>query len=92
MLKYDLAEKVKENVPMSRGESINAVQAILETMKECLHTGESIHIRKFGFFKIQNKKERIGNNPNTGELVNIKARRVVKFKPSNNWINALNTT
>jgi integration host factor subunit alpha len=44
--------------------------------------GETIKLTSFGVFSVRQKKERIGRNPRTGQLVPITPRRVLVFKPS----------
>jgi nucleoid DNA-binding protein len=47
-----------------------------------LQNGEKLELRGFGTFKIRDQKARVGRNPQTGEAVNIPAKKVAVFKPS----------
>jgi integration host factor subunit alpha len=58
------------------------LEAALEIIKETLASGEEVKIPGFGKFELQDKKDRNGRNPHTGEAVTIKARRVTTFKAS----------
>ena len=60
------------------------VEAIFETLKTTLESGEDVNISDFGKFVIRAKAARIGRNPITGEEAEILARKVVTFKPS--WV------
>ena len=51
-------------------------------MKETLEKGEKIKISGFGNFVVRNKRPRVGRNPQTGETIEITARRVLTFRPS----------
>jgi integration host factor subunit alpha len=82
MTKADIVEKVYERVGFSKKESNKIVELILETIKETLERGEKVKISGFGNFEIRQKKPRIGRNPQTGEEIEISARHVLTFKPS----------
>ena len=62
---------------------------VFETMKETLEQGEKIKISGFGNFEVRDKRARVGRNPQTGEVIEISARRVLTFKPSQVLKNAL---
>jgi integration host factor subunit alpha len=51
-------------------------------MKETLGKGDKIKISGFGNFVVRQKRPRIGRNPQTGEEIEISARRVLTFRPS----------
>ena len=78
----DLSEAVFEEVGLSRNESAQLVERILDLMSEALIKGEQVKISSFGTFSVRSKNERIGRNPKTGEEVPITPRRVLTFKPS----------
>jgi len=58
------------------------LESLLELMKSTLETGEDVKISGFGKFSIQEKKQRRGRNPQTGEDMVLRARKVVHFKCS----------
>ncbi len=82
MTKADLIDAIYSRVGFSRQESAKAVEAILELMKESLEDGETVKISGFGKFAVREKPSRIGRNPQTGEEIEITARRVLTFKAS----------
>jgi integration host factor subunit alpha len=51
-------------------------------MKDTLADGEPVKISGFGSFIVNEKNERLGRNPHTGEELTLEARRVLTFKPS----------
>jgi integration host factor subunit alpha len=65
-------------------EAYNVVESLLEIMKRRLESGEDILISGFGKFFVKGKKKRRGRNPQTGERMDLDARRVVQFKCS--WV------
>jgi integration host factor subunit alpha len=79
----DLCEAVYQKVGLSRSESAELVEAVLDEIADCLVTGESVKLSSFGTFTVRAKTERVGRNPKTGEEVPILPRRVLVFKPSN---------
>lgn len=90
MTKADLVEAVHTKVGFSKKESADIVEMVFDTMKETLEHGEKIKISGFGNFEVRDKRARVGRNPQTGEVIEISARRVLTFKPSQVLKAALN--
>lgn len=82
LTRMDLSEAVFREVGLSRNESADLVETVLEHVSDALVSGESVKISSFGTFSIRSKNERIGRNPKTGEEVPIAPRRVLTFRPS----------
>jgi integration host factor subunit alpha len=78
----DLTEAVYQSVGLSRSESSQLVESVLETIAERLEQGEAVKLSSFGTFQVRAKNERVGRNPKTGEEVAITPRRVLTFKAS----------
>lgn len=78
----DLAEAVYQEVGLSRNESAELVESVLETLSDTLVGGETVKISSFGSFVVRQKSGRLGRNPKTGEEVPIEPRRVLVFRPS----------
>jgi integration host factor subunit alpha len=79
----DLAEAVYEAVGLSRTESADLVERVLDMIGEALVSGHNVKLSSFGSFQVRSKNQRIGRNPKTGEEVPILPRQVLVFKPSN---------
>jgi integration host factor subunit alpha len=77
-----LAETIYAQVGLSRNESADLLETVLERMCAALESGESVKISGFGTFSVRQKGRRIGRNPKTGEEVPILPRRVLVFRPS----------
>jgi integration host factor subunit alpha len=90
MTKADIIEQIYEKVGFSKKESAEIVELVFDTMKETLERGEKIKISGFGNFVVRNKRPRIGRNPQTGEEIEITARKVLTFRPSQVLKAALN--
>jgi integration host factor subunit alpha len=82
MTKADIVEVVHNRTGFSKKESSEAVEAILEILKEELENGEKVKLSGFGNFVIRQKDIRKGRNPKTGQEMEITARKVLTFKPS----------
>ena len=85
-----LSEAVYEEVGLSRNESADLVEAVLEEMVNALSDGETVKISSFGSFSIRQKSQRMGRNTKTGEEVPILPRKVIIFKPSHVLKNRIN--
>ena len=77
-----LCEAVYQEVGLSRNESTELVEAVLEAIAESLAQGETVKISSFGTFSVRQKGGRVGRNPKTGQEVPIEPRRVLIFRPS----------
>ncbi len=82
LTRMDLSDAVFREVGLSRNESAQIVESILQHMSDALVRGESVKISSFGTFSVRDKSARIGRNPKTGEEVPIHPRRVLTFRPS----------
>jgi integration host factor subunit alpha len=77
-----LSEAVYQEVGLSRNESADLVEKVLEEISASLLSAETVKLSAFGTFAVRQKGGRIGRNPKTGEEVPIKPRRVLVFRPS----------
>lgn len=90
MTKADLIESIYEKIGFSKKESADIVEMIFDTIKETLEKGQKIKISGFGNFVVRSKRPRMGRNPQTGQEIEISARRVLTFRPSQVLKQALN--
>jgi len=82
LTRMDLSEAVFREVGLSRNESADLVETVLELVSSALVRGEQVKISSFGTFSVRDKNARVGRNPKTGEEVPITPRRVLTFRPS----------
>lgn len=82
LTRSDLSAAINREVGLSRSDSSEMVETILERISNALISGESVKISSFGTFAVRDKGARIGRNPKTGEEVPIEPRRVLVFRPS----------
>ncbi len=85
-----LAEAIYEQVGLSRNESADLVEAILQEISDRLAAGETVKLSSFGSFQVRQKGGRVGRNPKTGEEVPIEPRKVLVFRASHVLKDAIN--
>ena len=83
LTRADLAEAVYRKVGLSRTESAQLVEMVLDEICDAIVRGETVKLSSFATFQVRSKNERIGRNPKTGEEVPILPRKVMTFKASN---------
>ena len=82
LTRLELSDALVREVGLSRHESMQLVDDVLDHVSNALADGENVKITSFGTFSCKQKKERVGRNPKTGIEAPINARKVVTFKPS----------
>lgn len=90
MTKADIIETVSGTCGFSRKESSELVEFVFSLVKQCLESGEDLKISGFGKFEVKHKNSRRGRDPQTGEALEIAARRILSFKPSQRLKAAVN--
>jgi integration host factor subunit alpha len=80
--KADIVETVQSEIGFTRHQSTNIVESLLELIKSKLESGEDVLVSGFGKFCVNEKRERRGRNPATGEDLMLAPRKVVTFKCS----------
>lgn len=86
MNKTDLIKKIAEKAELSQADSKKALEATLETIKEALAANDSVALIGFGTFSVSERAARQGKNPRTGEVIEIAAKNVAKFKPASSLL------
>lgn len=82
LTRMDLTEAVFRELGLSRSESADLVESVLQHIADALVSGETVKLSSFGTFSVRAKSARVGRNPKTGEEVPISPRRVLSFRPS----------
>ncbi len=79
MNKADLVEKIAQGAGISKAAAAKALGAFTTTVTKALKKGDKVTLVGFGTFSVVKRKARNGVNPQTGEKIKIKARKVPKF-------------
>ena len=91
MIKSELVQRISEQNPhLYQRDVENIVNAILGEIIAAMARGDRVELRGFGAFSVKHRDSRVGRNPQTGQEIEISARRVLTFRPSQVLKNALN--
>lgn len=82
LTKAQIVSNIQRQFGFTRSRSIDLVETLLEIVKRTLERGEDVMISGFGKFCVNEKKQRRGRNPATGEDMMLAPRKVVTFKCS----------
>ncbi len=88
MNKGDLVNEVA-TVVSTKKEAQAAVDTVFASITKALKKKDTVTLVGFGTFKVEKRKARKGRNPQTGEEIKIKAKKVRKFIPGIGWKDAV---
>ena len=90
MNKTELIDAVAAESGLTKTDSKKAVDAIVKATQDTVRKGESLTLVGFGTFSVVTRAARTGKNPQTGQSIQIAAKKVVKFKPGKELSGGLN--
>jgi len=82
LTKADLADAIYSALPVDKLKASQLVELYVDIIKEGLEKDGKVMLSGFGAFEVREKKARRGRNPQTGDSLTLRARRVIKFKVS----------
>jgi DNA-binding protein HU-beta len=80
MNKAELVDAIASDTKLTKADSKRALDAFVTVTSKSLKKGEKVIIIGFGSFSVNKRAARTGRNPQTGKTIQIKAKKVVKFK------------
>lgn len=81
--KNQFVQRLAEKLNVSKKQSGEWLAAFEEEVKKAVKTGDGkLNLSGFGIFKVASRPARMGRNPRTGESIQIKASKKVKFVPA----------
>ena len=80
MNKEDLVNAIREKSGLTKKDAAAAASATIEAIKEALAKGEKVQLLGFGTFDVIERAARTGVNPQTGEKLQIPAKKAVRFR------------
>ncbi len=80
MNKTELVAAVADQTGLSKKDSEKAVKAFIDVVSKELKKGDKVQLVGFGTFEVTKRAARDGRNPQTGEVMKIKASKAPKFK------------
>ena len=92
MKKADLVDVVAQQKNLPRPQVEATIDALIEAVADGLSKGDRIDLRGFGAFAVRESAARAGRNPQTGETIQIAARRVPTFKAGKELRDRVNRT
>lgn len=90
MNRLELIDKIVAKHEISKAEAGRILATIVEEIIETVKKDDPLTIIGFGTFKLQERPQREGRNPATGETITIPAAKVPKFVPGANFKKAVN--
>lgn len=90
LTKANIIDAIAEANGFPRNKASETVETLLEIIKGTLVSGEDVLISNFGKFCVNQKKERRGRNPATGEDMMLAPRKIVTFKCSGDLRDKIN--
>ena len=90
MNKGDLINKIADSAGITKGQAEDALNAVLDGITEALKNDDSVTLIGFGSFSVSHRAARSGRNPQTGETIQIAAKKLPKFKAGKKLTDALN--
>jgi DNA-binding protein HU-beta len=81
MTKAELIGVIAKDADISKAAAAKALDSYVKTVATELKKNGKLGLVGFGTFSVIKRKARTGRNPQTGDKIKIKAKKVVKFKP-----------
>ena len=82
MNKVELIAAVAEKAGLTKVDARKAIDAIMAVTQKELKKDGKVALVGFGTMSVTKRPARQGHNPQTGETIKIKAKKVVRFKPA----------
>lgn len=80
MNKAELISKLSEDAGITKTQANATVDSFVEAVTKTLKGGGKVTLVGFGTFSVSKRAARNGRNPQTGQVIKIKAKKVAKFK------------
>lgn len=80
MNKAELIAKMADDAGVTKTQANAAIDSFVEAVTKTLKGGGKVTLVGFGTFSVSKRSARNGRNPQTGEVIKIKAKKVAKFK------------
>lgn len=90
MTKEDLISQIAADAKSTKVQARAALDSFVTSVRKTLKKGERLTLVGFGTFSVSKRNARMGRNPKTGAAIEIKARKVAKFKASKELNGTLN--
>lgn len=82
MNKKQLIQAIKKDTQLNNLQINQLITEIFETITNTLDENKKVNLQGFGGFSVCQARPRKGRNPNTGQMITVPARKVVRFQTS----------
>ncbi len=89
MNKAQLIDSIADQAKLSKADAKRALDAFVDTTTGALKKGDRVALVGFGSFSVAQRNARTGRNPQTGQPITIRAKKVVKFKAGSDLANTV---
>ena len=89
MNKGELVNQIASDAGLSKAQAGAALTSLLTSVHKTLKKGNKVTLVGFGTFSVSQRAARTGRNPQTGAVIKIKAKKVVKFKAGKEFASAV---
>ena len=90
MNKSDLIDAMAGDAGVTKAAAKKALESFLGNVQGSLKNGNRVSLVGFGSWSVSKRAAREGRNPQTGQTIKIKAKKVVKFKAGSDLSRAVN--
>ena len=80
MNKAELIAQISDEAGITKTQANTVLDSFVDAVTKTLKKGDKVTLVGFGTFSVSKRQARNGRNPQTGEVIKIKARRVARFK------------
>lgn len=88
--KNDLVSTIANETGLTAVDTKIIIDALIESLSDMIFAGNTVELRGFGTFSVIKRSARTARNMNTGENVEVAARRYVTMKPCQSMKNLVN--
>ncbi len=81
MTKAELVSAIAKSTGLTKADSERSLNSFIDTAKSAIKKEGRLPLAGFGTFVVVKRKARTGRNPQTGAPIQIKASKVVRFRP-----------
>ena len=89
MNKAQLIDSIANEANLTKADAKRALDAFVSSTTGALKKGDRFALVGFGSFSVSKRNARTGRNPQTGQPITIKAKKVIKFKAGSDLANAV---
>jgi DNA-binding protein HU-beta len=83
MNKAELVSAIAEEAQLTKVDAEKSLKGIVDALTDCLTAGDKVTLVGFGTFSVAERAARSGQNPQTGQKIEIAASIAPKFKAGN---------